>query len=85
MNCKPGDLAIVIRTSMLYIDWVGTIVKVGERYPYSCSMPTWYVTWPGRKPISCKGSTQGCWDVDLRPVSGLSLQEDEQTDIKLLA
>jgi len=31
MNCKPGDLAIIIKTSSIHDDWLSTIVEVGEK------------------------------------------------------
>jgi hypothetical protein len=80
MNCKTGDLAIVIDAGEDYQDCIGTIVLVGEAC-YSHGPDAWYITWPGQKPKSCTERQQDCPDRCLKPVSGLPLHDEVPEEI----
>jgi hypothetical protein len=87
MNCKPGDLAIVVPPS----DNSGLIVRVirpaiGDHFS---GLPSWFVTSAGR-PLEAQrkdGSRRSamaaqCPDAWLRPVSGLPINDEVTDDIK---
>jgi len=80
MNCKPGDLAIVVIG--MWPDWIGRIVKVLQvsRY-YSGS---WEIEWCGSIPESIQPPEALCSvkDYDLKPVSGLPMKEETGHNIK---
>lgn len=80
MNVKPGDLAIVIASSVQKQDWIGRIVSVVRLS--SVFKNAWIVEWQGPMPASCVGSIQAVYDKDLRPVSGLPETETTDEQIK---
>ena len=59
MNCKQGDLAVVIRPPQSKPEWLGRIVKITEP---SKRKPGWWAVEPGpwKRAI--------CIDANLRPI-----------------
>jgi hypothetical protein len=41
MNCKPGDLAVIIRTSPAWAKYLGRLVTCLELDPYHRQGPSW--------------------------------------------
>lgn len=81
MNCKPGDLALIVRTNKDHTDCLGTIVLVGASYVVD-DIAQWFITWPGQKPKSCNATkTQYAPDSCLKPVSGLPLDEEVPVEV----
>lgn len=78
MNCKPGDLAIVISAAPAYQDVIGRIVRVVE---WDGLLSAWVIQFVGSIPESCawhRGSA--ALDAALRPVSGLPDTEETDTE-----
>ena len=74
MNCKPGDLAIVISAKPFYIETLGRIVVVIEPSIYSGE---WVIEFVGNRPkCIMPDSYVSCGDNSLRPVSGLPMQDE---------
>lgn len=77
MNCRQGDLAVVIRTDTDETrDNIGAIVMCARRYDNSDGLPAWVVESQGRGLIgwSARGLTAD-WrvvvrDRNLRPIRG---------------
>ncbi|WP_156545811.1 hypothetical protein [Cupriavidus sp. D384] len=85
MNCKPGDMAIVLRADGAPAS-IGRIVEVIEVAPDIDGQPAWVVRFQGVG--VCKNKETGeltldtdadCPDAWLRPISGVPV-EDEQHD-----
>lgn len=72
MNCKPGDLAIVISAKKIP-RLIGIIIKIKEASHFYSGY------WLAEDDILENGQPVHFKDTTLRPVSGLPLQED--TDI----
>lgn len=82
MNCKPGDLAIIINVHEEdYLDWIGRIVECGKKYQHK-EFWVFDIQWVGSKPASCKGRTQAIWEKWLRPISGLPMEEETELKLK---
>jgi hypothetical protein len=91
MNCKPGDLAYIVRASEFCADCIGRIVKVlgvaSGPTPFAPDIACWDVEFVGPEPASIRfqlaaGSLPGatnCPDDCLRPINGVRLR-DEQLD-----
>lgn len=77
MNCKPGDLAILIKS---HAGNEGKIVKVGKfygtyKFPIAGIHHDCYL-------IEGIASSDICPDCYMRPVSGLPMDEETHNDIK---
>ncbi|MGF6837034.1 hypothetical protein QF001_000901 [Paraburkholderia youngii] len=91
MNCKPGDLAIQIRSTS---GNEGRIVKVlsflgsdpfyeGFRWCIGAG-PCWLVEYQGTGGTSIRGKrmkTMPCPDSRLRPISGVPVDEDVTNEV----
>lgn len=78
MNCKPGDLAIVIQALPEHQDVIGRIVNV---LAWDSAEADWEIGFSGALPASCEPYAHiFCADDSLRPVSGLPDTEDTDTE-----
>lgn len=86
MNCKPGDLAIIIagELSERNVGAIVEVLRIDDRETFLSETPTWRVR--ACNPLHRMDgqiTTDGCVaDSLLRPVSGLPVDEDVTEDIK---
>lgn len=81
MNCKPGDLAIIVKCDG-YPQVIGSIVEVLRPHPIPYS---WRVKFVSNVPdgVDCAvGNLVGIKDYCLRPVSGLPMEEETEQKLK---
>lgn len=90
MNCKPGDLAILIHASLE--ENIGKIVKVlSSARGNADGMPWWHISCESmefgtgvvdgmRLPINRFNSLE-CPDAWLRPISGIPMTEDVTDEV----
>jgi hypothetical protein len=66
MNCKPGDLALIVGAD--HPQNLGRIVQVVRAYPYMQN--AWWVKHNGRPGVSLNGLVMEGWSFDheLRPI-----------------
>ena len=87
MNCKPGDLAIVVRADGAPAA-VGRIVEVVCPAPDVDGLPAWLVQFQGVSPVRSKttgattlGVDADCPDAWLRPISGVPVEEEQHDEV----
>ncbi|TCK39667.1 hypothetical protein B0G84_5007 [Paraburkholderia sp. BL8N3] len=86
MNVKPGDLAYIVRSDVP--ENVGAVVEVvsfDEFHASMCGVPVWKVR-TGRPLRNGWGeaSTEGsCCDEQLRPISGVPVDDETPLEINL--
>ena len=88
MNCKPGDLAIIVRDP--FPENIGRIVEVKRPAEVVLDAPAWFCVARGT-PLrivnidfpydSYLGDRGDVYDVDLKPVSGLPITDDVTEEI----
>ena len=85
MNCKPGDLAIVIRATT---SARGKIVEVIERADDVDGLPAWLVRFQGAAVVRNKesgamtlGCDADCPDAWLRPISGVPVLDEVSDEV----
>ncbi|WP_186215901.1 hypothetical protein [Burkholderia gladioli] len=87
MNCKPGDLAIIIKTrSGEAIGWIVRVLEIGREIPdlgYAWCIKT-------SKPVYVESIASGkhsytdeplCPDSWLRPISGIPMTDDVTDEV----
>ncbi|AJG19051.1 hypothetical protein [Cupriavidus basilensis] len=86
MNCKPGDLAYIVRDP--YPENLGRVVKVVGAPQWIDDGPAWFCQATGgplrvmnidRPRETLRDTEFDCYDSDLRPISGVPV-EDEVSD-----
>lgn len=86
MNCKPGDLAIVVRD--LFAENIGRVVEIIGPAKWVTDAPAWdcvsrgqplRVLWIDRAPETYLSQQGDAYDSDLMPISGVPVH-DEVTD-----
>ncbi|WP_349609110.1 hypothetical protein [Cupriavidus sp. DF5525] len=87
MNCKPGDLAIVVRAEGAPAA-VGKVVEVLRSAPNVNGLPAWVVQFQGVGIVRNKksgaltlGVDADCPDAWLRPISGVPLHDEERDEV----
>jgi len=75
MNCKPGDMAIIVSAKPKDEKYIGRIVKVTTPF---CIDSEWY--WEYENEELHKAGFTGIWDGHLRPIRD-SDKEDEMLRI----
>jgi hypothetical protein len=85
MNCKPGDLAYIVRADGVP-QAIGAVVEVVQKGRDVESMPAWHVQVSERYTVSDKRTGKAAYrnrvnipDAWLRPISGVPV-EDERCD-----
>ncbi len=89
MNCKPGDLAIIIQSEIS--ENIGRIVHVGGPYGYAFDgVFRWVITAEGAPMRGCvangqfvDANTGFIEDYMLRPVSGLPINDETPIEINV--
>lgn len=88
MNCKPGDLAVVIGAPDEYASNNGHIVEVlsleyGEVWNVkTISSMKGKIAYTDIPAISKPGEIALCWDKFLRPISGLPIGDEVIEELK---
>ncbi|WP_186191034.1 hypothetical protein [Burkholderia gladioli] len=84
MNCKPGDLAILISGDIPEnIGVIFEIVSLNWSFSAHCGEPVWNVTGP-RETRSTDGSVSRgglARDSNLRPISGIPMTDDVTDEV----
>ncbi|CAJ0701664.1 hypothetical protein LMG19089_02895 [Ralstonia edaphis] len=90
MNCKPGDLAYIVRATPSTQEAVGVIVEVIGRGRDIDDMPAWNVRVPERFEISSRATGQKSFmnrvnvpDAWLRPISGVPVHDEECDEVRV--
>jgi hypothetical protein len=67
MNCKPGDLAVIVRGRNIALPCLGRIVRVLSTVPSPyCGSPAWKLETPLQHPV--EGTMAYILDECLRPI-----------------
>jgi hypothetical protein len=92
MNCKPGDLAIVVRDE--FTENIGRVVEVKSVGVHSTDLPAWKVVahgtplrilWIDRAPETYLDFEAEAYDADLMPISGVPLNDEVTDDLEVTA
>lgn len=74
MNCKPGDLAYIVKAVSNHADCIGRIVNVLAR---AREHGQWSVEFVGEKPLSVASRRMiVAEDAGLRPISGVPIDDE---------
>lgn len=84
MNCKPGDLAYIVKSART--DHIGMVVHVeGAAADSTIDRPTWIITFSGvilsvstGAPLMGKAKIE---DRCLRPISGVPVHDEEHNEV----
>lgn len=88
MNCKLGDLAIVVRDD--HVENIGRIVEIVDAAKCLMDAPAWLckargepliITWIDRAPQTFRDYTAEAYDSDLMPVSGIPVTDDVTDEV----
>lgn len=87
VNCKPGDLAIVVRADGAPAA-IGRVVEVLRLAPDVDGLPAWVVQFRGVGVVRNKesgaltlGVDADCPDAWLRPISGVPVQDEQRDEV----
>lgn len=89
MNCKPGDLAYIVRTTSNAEEALGVVVEVVTRGRDIDGMPSWHVQVPDRFTISHRLTGRESFknrlnvpDAWLRPISGIPIHDEQHEEVR---
>ncbi|MBR8344681.1 hypothetical protein [Burkholderia ambifaria] len=88
MNCKLGDLAIVVRDD--HEENIGRVVEIVAAAKFLTDAPAWLcqargeplvITWIDRAPQTFLDHTAEAYDADLMPISGVPVTDNVTDEV----